>query len=470
MKILNYEAHNVMRVSDVRFDLEGHHLFLVGGKNYQGKSSSLKALLMALCGKSGCDYPEIALKEGENRGHVRVKLSGSDELHEPEGLTIELLLRRKRGGEVVEELRVLDSTGDEAPEPRNTLKRLYSLKAFDPLAFARLTGKEQKALLEKLLGLDFAVENAKHKVLYDQRTIVNRDGAKLKAQFEAMPHHPDAPAKEVSSADLLAELEQRQAVNKANRKLRDELKTREDLVRSATDAVTQRKNQIAELQRQLLRDEEELAQQQARLEEQRPIVATLEDKDEAEIRAQIKSADATNEKVRANMTRANAATQLQELRRKSEQMTQKMADIKAKQSQAIAEAKWPVPGMSFDEDGVTLNGLPFEQASKSQRIMASVEIGIALNPSLRLLVCESGGDLDLDTLQELERLLEVHDFQMIVEIVTRTKEDEQLCAVVIKDGVVEGQEIAVDDDEDGEPAEESGPNFQEDDSDEYVEM
>ena len=69
-------------------------------------------------------------------------------------------------------------------------------------------------------------------------------------------------------------------------------------------------------------------------------------------------------------------------------------------------------------------------------IVASVKIGMAANPKLRLLVCQNGSDLDTDTLEVLDALLKENDFQMIVELVTRTEADEDLCAVVIKDGQV----------------------------------
>jgi energy-coupling factor transporter ATP-binding protein EcfA2 len=210
MKVLTYEARNVMRVSDVKFDLAGRHLYLIGGKNGQGKTSAITALLMALCGKSGFDYPEVALKDGEQKGWVKVKLSGDEELHEPEGLTIELFLRRKRDGQVIEEFHVLDSAGQEAPEPRTLLKRLCEMRGFDPLAFERMDKKAKRDLLAKLLGLDFTAEKAAHKKAYDERTRVGNDGKKLKAQYDAMPEHKDVPAAEISVTDLMAELEKGQ--------------------------------------------------------------------------------------------------------------------------------------------------------------------------------------------------------------------------------------------------------------------
>jgi hypothetical protein len=83
---------------------------------------------------------------------------------------------------------------------------------------------------------------------------------------------------------------------------------------------------------------------------------------------------------------------------------------------------------------VMFNGLPWGQCSKSVRTIASTKIGMALNPKLRLLVCQDGGDLDVHALDSLEKLLEENDFQMILELVTRSKADEDMCAVVIEGG------------------------------------
>jgi hypothetical protein len=115
-----------------------------------------------------------------------------------------------------------------------------------------------------------------------------------------------------------------------------------------------------------------------------------------------------------------------------------MKQIEERQAEAIRAAKFPVDGMSFDDEGVLLNGLPFEQASKRERIMASFRVGMALNPKLRLLVCQDGGDLDEDAIAALDQLLKEHKFQAIVELVTRGSDDE-LCQVVIRDGEVAPQ-------------------------------
>ncbi len=102
----------------------------------------------------------------------------------------------------------------------------------------------------------------------------------------------------------------------------------------------------------------------------------------------------------------------------------------------LQEAEWPIEGMSVDSEGVLLDGLPFESACLSRRISASVNVGMSLNPELRLLVCEDGSSLDMDTLKQIEEELKEKDYTMLVEVVTRTQQDEDMCAVVIKEGRV----------------------------------
>ena len=127
---------------------------------------------------------------------------------------------------------------------------------------------------------------------------------------------------------------------------------------------------------------------------------------------------------------------LKEVRDLYQLMTDRIAEIDREKAKEIANADWPLPGMEFTEDGILLNDLPFEQASTSQRIMASVAVGMKLNPTLRLMVCDSGSELDSETLDELARTLKENDFQMLVELVTRSKEDRDRCAVIISDGAV----------------------------------
>lgn len=440
MKLLSYEAHNVMRVSNIRFDLEGCHLFLVGGKNAQGKTSALTALLAALCGKSGMDYPEVLLKDGEEEGWVKVQLTGDEDLHEPSGLTVELLLKRKRGGAVVEQFRILDSAGEEAPEPRTLLKRLYELRAFDPLEFRQCGKKERKAVLEKLLGLDFSKENEEVKRLYEQRTVVNREVVKRQSNLTSCQVHKDAPEKEVSTLELMSELEKAQEHNRAIKEAEVEAKATTARIEQAVlqrDAI---KDQIEALRRKSEEMKEQIKALAEKEDRQKLALDEMESIDESEIRQKIKDSESINRKVRDNRKYAELKKAFKEVEAEAEELSEKIKTLRSEQERKIREAKFPVPGMGMDEEGVLLNGLPFEQASGKEQLLASVEVGMALNPKLRLMVCQDASRLDEEAIEALDAKLKEHDFQMIAELVTRSQQDDDRCSVVISNGKVKRKE------------------------------
>ena len=465
MQVLTYSAHNVLGVKDIKFDLAGRHLFLVGGANGQGKSSALTALIMALAGKSGMtDYPEIALRKGQKQGKVTIKLTGDTDLMEDNYITVELSLRQKNSGQVVEEFKVLDSAGEEAPTPRKLLQDLFSLRAFDPLAFEKMNPKEKATLVQKMLGLDLSKFDREHKKVFDQRTDLNRDGKKLSAQFEAAKKHEGVPAEEVKVSSVLEQIDTINSAQAARAKQQDQIKSAEKGLSDLKQNVTEAGNDVARLEDELKRAKNRLATFENSVKEQQKIVASdtkaldgFPDRSAelAPLRAQIATAEETNRKVRENQAYDKLEKELKASRSEYQKLSDRLKAIQDERAETVAKAPWPVPGMELNEDGLLMDGLPFEQASTSQRIMASVKVGMALNPKLRLLVCQHGSDLDNDTLDALAKVVEENDFQMIVEIVSRSKEDEERCAVIIADGEVVGATVAQDMDESSDTDEDS---------------
>jgi hypothetical protein len=50
--------------------------------------------------------------------------------------------------------------------------------------------------------------------------------------------------------------------------------------------------------------------------------------------------------------------------------------------------------ISFDDDGILYNGLPLAQCSDGEKLMVSMGISMALNPTLRVLRIKDGSLLD----------------------------------------------------------------------------
>ena len=435
MNVLSFEAHNVMGLEHVRFDLAGRHLFLVGGRNEQGKTSVLKAFLIALCGRSGCDFPEPALRNGEDSGYVKIRLSPDPDIPDDKGLTVQLKLNRRlvnrRNGvveeEVVEEIMVLDHTGQPSHGPRGLLHDLYRSRAFDPLEFSRMKPVDQRNTLCELLGINLdEIEERKAALIAERKALV-KDGKRDAVLYEQMEHYPDAPSEPLLATEVVKRLEAARSHNKS--------------IADGEQLVAETGNRIAESEKEIAKLEAKLAKLRKQVDEDRELVEKAvrenhgrEPIDVTAIEAELAKIDETNEKVAANAKREESHKALDRKRAERTNLNAEIDKCDKEVIDLLQSVEWPLAGMSIAGNSVMVNGVPLETVNKATRTLISALIGMMLNPKLRLMVCEGGSDLDNETLQTLNDLLKAKGFQMILEVVTRSKADEGICAVVMREG------------------------------------
>jgi DNA repair exonuclease SbcCD ATPase subunit len=435
MRIVQFTAENVKRLSAVSITPDGN-LVVIGGKNAQGKTSVLDAIAMALGGKDlVCAKP---LREGAKKGFSEVTISEpAAEGQEAPVLKVKRTFTEGGGGT----LTITNAEGAVYKSPQAILDKLNGRLTFDPLAFCRMDPKKQADTLRALVGLDFSALDAKRAGVFAERTNVNREKARFDTLLASSPHYPNVPAEEETMADLAAELQRRQAVNRE----RDAI---EDAANDAEEAVSRASADLAALQARmqaLIKEMGELrtkivaatanveAKQQAA--QEAAAKATAQREDEQEVIARMQSVETVNRQVRANKTRAANAEELKKVSARADALTRELDRIDLEKQQALEDAKFPVDGLSFDEDGVTFNGVPLAQASGAEQIRVSVAIGIAMNPKLRVLLIRDGSLLDQESMLIVEQMAEENDMQVWMERVGTGAE----VSVVIEDGTVRGE-------------------------------
>lgn len=440
MQILNVKAKNFKGLKLVEVEPE-KTTTVVGGKNRAGKSSLLDAIGATLGGTKLS--PKKPIRDGESLAKCEVKLQG-DEAHLLPPCTVTRTWCRKKDDRIVSELEITTDDGYRAPTPQTILNDIVGPLGFDPERFLRMKPTEQAAILRELVGLDFTDLDAQRQKAYDERTAANRDGKTLKACFDAAPQHEDAPEEEVSVSALMTELQRRQAVNQRNQEVRRELTERRQALHARDEQIVSAELGVAAL-------EDRLGQAKDRVEELRKKkVATtgeinvkaaevngLQDSDEAEVQQQISDSETVNQKVRENAARVNLEAALQAERDKSTALTDRIVAIDMDKQEMREAAKWPVDGLGYDEDGVSLLGRPFDQASATEQREAAFGIVAALNPTLKFAMIKDGSLLDDESLADFARIAVEKGFQLFVERVGEGKE----CTIVISDGEVkEGAE------------------------------
>lgn len=447
-KLISLKIENVLRVIAAEITPD-KPLVVVSGKNGNGKSSCLTSVAMLFGGKD--TVPDAPIHTGKTKGQII-------------GETEDLIITRKFSQSGGTTLVVTTKDGVPMKSPQAILDSLTSSLSFDPLAFDRMAEKEPaKAieLLRKLVGLDFTALNAKRKQLFDNRTLVGREVDQLKAKVDGYVHDASAPAEEVSVAELSQKIQDAQRINAERAAKRNELvssatarmenhrvslASKSHLIDASTRECNRLKEEIARLQaqaeRELARNKELVEASNAAVvafkaseeavESAKKQAAEIVDEDISALTAQLSTAEETNQKVRSNKRRAELVAQHKAKSDEYDNLTSQIEAIDKDKEDQLAKAKFPMENLSFSDAGVLLDGVPWKQGSTAERLRASIAMGAALNPTLRVILVRSGNDLDNDAMELVAQEAENHNLQIWLEKIDGGKHT----SVVIEDGTI----------------------------------
>lgn len=406
MKIIRLEAENLKRLKAVAIKPDGS-LVRITGLNGQGKSSVLDAITMAFGGKDA--IPSRPIRNGETKARI---------LAETEDLIVERRFTQKDSY-----LEVRKKDGSKVSSPQALLDKLTGALCFDPLDFYRLEPKKQLGQLRQLVGVDTRSLDEDRQRYYDARTEANRELAAGKARLSAMPV-VNAPDEEVSLSDLLAEQDRLAALKANHDRWRAEaaaaVRSAEETRRKLTDAdarVERLKAELAAAEQERSRLAQQLEVEADSAEVLKADADKLVDPDLSAIRERIRNVEETNRAVRSKKARAEVSERVTALEAKVDLLSASIKSVDAEKEKLLAAAKFPIAGLSFDESGITFNGVPLEQASAAEKIRISVAIGLALNPTLRVLLIRDASLLDEHSLSAVAAMAEEADAQVWVEMV-----------------------------------------------------
>lgn len=395
MKIIELRAENVKRLKAVEITPDGT-LQVVGGRNAQGKTSVLDSIWLALGGGKAGKETSRPIRDGEEKASVTLDLG-------------ELVVTRTWTAAGTK-LQVQSADGATHKSPQAMLDKLVGQLSFDPLAFTRLSARDQRDALLDLVDLDVDLDKlaADRQRLYQDRT----EAGQRRDRIGDVQVDGSLPMAEQSSADLIREI---QAAHDLERdQMNDEI------------MVTSANNRVQELERQLSDAYDDLRRAQEKVITHKPVP------DVEQLKEKLASIEETNAAIRTNQQAKERKAQKDQLADAYDQLTQGIKALDKQKADALSAATFPVDGLAFDEHGVTYQGVPFSQASSAEQIKVSLGMGMALNPKLRVLVIKDGSLLDDAAMAAIREHVAEHDFQLWIERVGNADKG----AVIIEDGEV----------------------------------
>lgn len=394
MKIISLQAENLKRLVAVQITPDGN-LVQITGKNGQGKTSVLDSIWWALDGAK--HIQSVPIRQGATEARIRLDLG-------------EIIVTRTfaagKDGETTSKITVENAQGAKFPTPQTMLDELLGSLTFDPLAFARMEPKAQLATLRSFVtDYDFAAADAANKADYEMRRELTRKVKEYEIAARNMGQPFDLPpSPDLAVADEISEKEYVDKMTTAAQRNKEIDHARANRG-NALLAIETLKKEIARLTENLGKMEKAYAELPP-LEEPQDLTA---------MNVEFNSICETNKKIRATAGVVKLAKQAKECADRADKLTQQMDKRTADAAEAVRAAALPVDGITFTDEAVLLNAVPFNQASDAEQLRASVAVAMALNPKLKVIRVRDGSLLDEDSMKLLEAMAVEKDYQVWIE-------------------------------------------------------
>lgn len=405
-KITSLEFENIKRIKAVQISPTETGLTVIGGKNGQGKTSVLDAIMWILGGERY--RPSEPKREGSvTPPYGKITLSN--------GLVVE---RKGKNSD----LKVIDPSGNRAGQ--QLLNEFISQFALDLPKFMNGNNKEKADTLLQVIGVgDKLYElDQQEKELYNQRRTIGQIADQKKKYAAELPVYPDVPAEPISATELIKEQQEILAINGENQR------KRQRLAKLQSEADTLR-GQIEELlaKQAKIHSDLEIAQMDAK---------DLQDQSTAEIEKSIADIEEINRKVRMNLDKEKAETEAQEYTNKYEAHTERIEAVRKERANLLDGANLPLEGLSVEDGELTYKGFKWDNLSGADQMKVGVAIVRKLNPKCGFVLLDKLEQMDLDTLQEFSAWLKQEGLQVIA---TRVSTGDE-CSIIIEDGYSKSSE------------------------------
>ena len=449
MIVKKLELVNFQVIKEFNADFDGN-VYFITGDNELGKSTVLKAIGALLTGNR-----DAVLKNGESKGFAKMIVGDDGEEYEVE---LKFTKANPRGT-----LSIRSKTTGMKSDNVSMLQKIFGYTDFDAVEFSRWSetaeGRRKqievvKSLLPEKVRTRIAEIDTTVAGLKTERTGVNRDLKTYKSISDAAGQGLTTQdlktyAKPKDITELMKEQQENaKLVEKAKGvRLRMEerkgklaeiparLTTAKDSynksIVAAKKAIEEAKKAIEEAEKtykQTVSDiEEEKKDYEEKITNAEKWLTDYEalNPNNFDTEKQLKEAEEHNKKSALVADYLSKKKQADDKKAEAEKMDSEIAGLSAEREKLISSAKLPISGLSFSDDGLVLNDVPFVagKVSDSQIMEVAAKLIIASNPTVKVFRIARGESLGEKRLQAIIEIAKKNGFQGFIEEVKRGQDD-----------------------------------------------
>lgn len=471
MYIKKLELLNFQVIKEFSADFTGN-VYFITGDNELGKSTLLKAIGALLTGER-----DAVLRNGEEKGFAKMVVGDDGNEYT---VSLNFTKANPRG--------VLSIKGKTVQSNNvSMLQQLFGYQNFDAVDFCSWSetaeGRRKqievvKSILPKEVQKRIDEIDAEVKAAKEERTNLNRDiktlGAQVKAAKEGLQPGDITTYKDKVDISILMEMQNVRAkldakaqavqekleerisqieavpakqkesarifheeVERIDKVLKD-AKRDYELAVEAAKAEYDRKVSVAKSERSDAEEryDSDIEAYDRELEEAERRKANCEkwlqeyesNKEDVDVAEEIKQAQAHNEKAAQVEDYNKRAEQLSDVESSYNELGEKVDTLQSERKELIEKSELPIAGLSFSDEGLTLNNVPFVDGvvSDSQKMEVATKLIIAANPTVKVFRIARGESLGAKRLKAILDVAKQNGFQGFIENVKRGQEEMQV--------------------------------------------
>lgn len=442
MIVKKLELVNFQVIKEFNADFDGN-VYFITGDNELGKSTVLKAIGALLTGNR-----DAVLKNGESKGFAKMIVGDDGEEYEVE---LKFTKANPRGT-----LSIKSKTTGMKSDNVSMLQKIFGYTDFDAVEFSRWSetaeGRRKqievvKSLLPEEVRTRIAEIDTTVAGLKTERTGVNRDLKTYKSISDAAGQGLTTQdlktyAKPKDITELMKEqAENAQLIEKAKtvrsaleqrKKQLEEIPERLAAAKATYEKAIEEAKKAIERTEKLYKEaiaqiESEKADYEARKANAEKWLANYEENnpEKLDTSEQLRKAEEYNKMAAKVADYLSKKKQAYDKKAEAEKMDSEIAELSAEREKLISSAKLPISGLSFSDDGLVLNDVPFVagNVSDSQIMEVAAKLIIASNPTVKVFRIARGESLGQKRLQAILDLAKKEGFQGFIESVVRGQQD-----------------------------------------------